>query len=140
MERHEFLRHLHRLVAPRNYLEIGVQKGQSLSLSRVPSIGVDPEFAINRALRCDLHLVRATSDDFFAQRDPIRHLRSGRNPLRNLSRGRPMFDYYRGGTRLGLVFVDGALWQAHSADDSELVPGEEVQVEAVDGLQLTVRR
>ena len=40
----------------------------------------------------------------------------------------------------GLVFVDGALWQAHAADDSELVPGEEVEVEAVDGLQLTVRR
>jgi len=40
----------------------------------------------------------------------------------------------------GLVFVDGALWQAHSADDSELVPGEQVEVEAVDGLQLTVRR
>jgi membrane-bound serine protease (ClpP class) len=40
----------------------------------------------------------------------------------------------------GLVFVDGALWQAHSADESELVPGEEVEVEAVDGLQLTVRR
>jgi membrane-bound serine protease (ClpP class) len=40
----------------------------------------------------------------------------------------------------GLVFVDGALWQAHSADDSDLVPGEEVEVQAVDGLQLTVRR
>ena len=40
----------------------------------------------------------------------------------------------------GLVFVDGALWQAHSADDSELVAGEEVEVQAVDGLQLTVRR
>jgi membrane-bound serine protease (ClpP class) len=40
----------------------------------------------------------------------------------------------------GLVFVDGALWQAHSADDSALVPGEEVEVQAVDGLQLTVRR
>jgi membrane-bound serine protease (ClpP class) len=40
----------------------------------------------------------------------------------------------------GLVFVDGALWQAHTADDSELVPGEQVEVEAVDGLQLTVRR
>ncbi len=38
----------------------------------------------------------------------------------------------------GLVFVDGALWQAHAADDSELVPGEEVRVQAVDGLQLTV--
>ena len=40
----------------------------------------------------------------------------------------------------GLVFVDGALWQAHAADESELVPGEEVEVQAVDGLQLTVRR
>jgi membrane-bound serine protease (ClpP class) len=40
----------------------------------------------------------------------------------------------------GLVFVDGALWQAHAADESELVLGEEVEVQAVDGLQLTVRR
>jgi membrane-bound serine protease (ClpP class) len=40
----------------------------------------------------------------------------------------------------GLVFVDGALWQAHAADDSELVPGEQVEVQSVDGLQLTVRR
>jgi len=29
----------------------------------------------------------------------------------------------------GLVFVDGALWQAHAADDSELVPGEQVKVQ-----------
>jgi len=40
----------------------------------------------------------------------------------------------------GLVFVDGALWQAQAADDSELVTGEKVEVQAVDGLQLTVRR
>jgi membrane-bound serine protease (ClpP class) len=40
----------------------------------------------------------------------------------------------------GLVFVDGALWQAQTADSSELVTGEEVEVQAVDGLQLTVRR
>ena len=40
----------------------------------------------------------------------------------------------------GLVFVDGALWQAHAADESELVPGEEVQVAGVDGLVLTVRK
>jgi membrane-bound serine protease (ClpP class) len=40
----------------------------------------------------------------------------------------------------GLVFLDGALWQAQTADESELVPGEEVEVQAVDGLQLTVRR
>ena len=40
----------------------------------------------------------------------------------------------------GLVFVDGALWQAHAADDSDLVPGEQVEVAAIDGLRLTVRR
>jgi membrane-bound serine protease (ClpP class) len=38
----------------------------------------------------------------------------------------------------GLVFVDGALWQARAADDSELVPGERVRIQAVDGLRLTV--
>ncbi|MBA3475633.1 MAG: nodulation protein NfeD [Actinobacteria bacterium] len=39
-----------------------------------------------------------------------------------------------------LVFVDGELWQAASADGSSLEPGEEVIVEAVDreGLRLTV--
>jgi membrane-bound serine protease (ClpP class) len=40
----------------------------------------------------------------------------------------------------GLVFVDGALWQARTADHSDLVPGEKVEVQAVEGLQLTVRR
>ena len=40
----------------------------------------------------------------------------------------------------GLVFVNGELWQAHAEDDSELVPGEQVEVEAIHGLQLTVRR
>jgi len=40
----------------------------------------------------------------------------------------------------GLVFVNGELWQAHAEDGSELVPGEQVEVEAVEGLRLTVRR
>ncbi len=38
-----------------------------------------------------------------------------------------------------LVFVDGALWKAHTADDSTLVAGDEVEVAAVNGLVLTVR-
>ena len=38
----------------------------------------------------------------------------------------------------GLVFADGALWQARSSDNSELVPGERVRIQAVNGLQLTV--
>jgi membrane-bound serine protease (ClpP class) len=38
----------------------------------------------------------------------------------------------------GQVFVEGELWRAHRADGRALVPGEHVQVEAVDGLELTV--
>jgi membrane-bound serine protease (ClpP class) len=36
------------------------------------------------------------------------------------------------------VFVEGELWRAHRADGRELVPGERVRVERVDGLVLTV--
>ena len=39
-----------------------------------------------------------------------------------------------------LVFVNGELWHAHADDDTDLVPGEEVEVEAVHGLELTVRK
>ena len=39
----------------------------------------------------------------------------------------------------GQVLVGGELWQARRADGSELVPGDHVQVEGVDGLELTVR-
>jgi membrane protein implicated in regulation of membrane protease activity len=38
----------------------------------------------------------------------------------------------------GHVFVKGALWRAHTADDRPLEVGEQVVVEAVDGLTLTV--
>jgi membrane-bound serine protease (ClpP class) len=39
---------------------------------------------------------------------------------------------------IGHVFVKGALWRAHTADDRPLDAGQEVTVEAVDGLTLTV--
>jgi membrane-bound serine protease (ClpP class) len=39
----------------------------------------------------------------------------------------------------GQVFVAGELWRAHRADGGALVPGEHVQVEGMDGLELTVR-
>jgi membrane-bound serine protease (ClpP class) len=41
--------------------------------------------------------------------------------------------------RNGLVFVNGELWQARSAEGEELRPGERVRVESLDGLVLTVR-
>jgi hypothetical protein len=107
MKRHEFLEQLHELARPRNYLEIGVNDGRSLALSRVPSIAIDPAFKITVALDCDLQLVKATSDDFFARRNPIGHLRSSRNPVRNLRRGRAPFARWVGGTILDLAFIDG---------------------------------
>jgi membrane protein implicated in regulation of membrane protease activity len=39
----------------------------------------------------------------------------------------------------GQVLVAGELWRARRADGAELVPGDHVQVESVDGLELTVR-
>ncbi len=107
MKRHEFLRRLHELIRPRNYLEIGVNDGRSLAISRVPSIAVDPAFKVTVPQRLDVHLVKQTSDDFFGRPDPLLHLRSGRNPLRNLRRGRSPFAHYRGGTTLDLAFIDG---------------------------------
>jgi hypothetical protein len=73
VRRHDLLQRLHELLEPRTYLEIGVKAGTSLTLSRTRSIGVDPAFQIRRELLCDLHLVRATSDEFFARRHPLAH-------------------------------------------------------------------
>ncbi|MEU3279006.1 class I SAM-dependent methyltransferase [Streptomyces antibioticus] len=106
MKRHDFLRALHKATANRNYLEIGVNDGRSLRLSRVPSIAVDPAFKVTSELRCDVHLVRATSDDFFARADPLAHLRGGRHPWRNLRRGRHPLGHWRR-TTLDLAFIDG---------------------------------
>jgi hypothetical protein len=107
VDRHDFLRGLHRVTAARNYLEIGVNDGRSLALSAVPSIGIDPAFKVNVGLRGDIHLVKATSDAFFATKDPLGHLKSARNPLKNIRKGRPLFSHYRGGTTLDLAFIDG---------------------------------
>ncbi|GAA1426466.1 hypothetical protein GCM10009616_01070 [Microlunatus lacustris] len=84
--RHDVLRALHRQLQPRTYLEIGVSNGQSLSLARTRSIGVDPAFQIDRPLHCDLHLVRDKSDAFFGRADPLAHF---------------------GGDPLDLAFIDG---------------------------------
>lgn len=71
--RHELLESLHALLQPRTYLEIGVNLGRSLTLSRARTVAVDPFFQIDREIHCDLHLVRATSDEFFARKHPLAH-------------------------------------------------------------------
>ena len=73
MLRHQMLKALHDQLRPRTYLEIGVHIGMSLTLSRAASIGIDPFFKLTREVNCDLHLVRATSDEFFARKHPLAH-------------------------------------------------------------------
>ena len=73
MRRHALLRKLHDLMQPRHYLEIGVRSGLSLSLSRTRSIAVDPFYNVTSELHCDVHLVRSTSDEFFARKHPLAH-------------------------------------------------------------------
>ncbi len=74
MLRHELLQNLHELLKPRTYFEIGVNTGASLALSRAKTVAVDPFYKVVKEIRCDLHLVRATSDEFFARKHPLAHL------------------------------------------------------------------
>jgi hypothetical protein len=73
MTRHELLQGLHEKIRPRTYLEIGIRTGRSMVLSRCRSIGVDPLFKIDNPIHCDVQLIKATSDDFFAGDDPLAH-------------------------------------------------------------------
>jgi hypothetical protein len=74
MKKHQLLAKIHRKLQPRTYFEVGVRSGKSLTLSRVPSVAVDPYYEVTRELLCDVHLVRTTSDEFFARRNPFAHL------------------------------------------------------------------
>jgi len=62
----DFLAGLHERLAPRTYLEIGVEYGHSLALSRCRSIGIDPDAHVGQ-LGPDTSLVSSTSDDYFAE-------------------------------------------------------------------------
>jgi hypothetical protein len=73
MTRHELLEGLHKKIRPRTYLEIGIRTGRSMVLSRCRSIGVDPNFKIDNPIHCDVQLIKATSDDFFARDEPLAH-------------------------------------------------------------------
>lgn len=73
MNRHEFVSNIHVVLDPRTYLEVGVNDGASLTLSKIPSIAIDPAFKVTKEVHCDVELARATSDDFFARENPIAH-------------------------------------------------------------------
>lgn len=92
--RHEFLQLLHGLVQPKVYLEVGVQHGWSLQLSKAEqSIGIDPNPLINWTYNGtpdkQVALFKMTSDEFFR---------------RNLEEGLGA-DAIR--QRIDLAFIDG---------------------------------
>lgn len=66
-----FLAELHRRLAPRAYLEIGIRDGGSLAQARCRSVGIDPAFVITAELNADVALFRTTSDEYFARLDPL---------------------------------------------------------------------
>lgn len=75
MKRHDLLRGLHEVLQPRTYFEIGVREGLSLALSRTSTVAVDPFYRLTQEIHCDVHLVRTTSDEFFARPHPFAHFR-----------------------------------------------------------------
>lgn len=93
MKRHEFLQGLHDVSKNRNYLEIGIRDGRSMALSRVPSIGIDPDYQVTAEIRCDVQLARATSDDFFAREDPMEYLKGSRSLDLSFIDGMHLFEF-----------------------------------------------
>jgi len=59
------LERIHRLLAPRRYLEIGVRHGRSLALAHCPALGIDPVPALTGTLAETTRVLVMTSDDFF---------------------------------------------------------------------------
>jgi hypothetical protein len=78
---YEFLEHVHRAYQPRSYLEIGINTGSSLALSRTRTIAIDPAFEITQEIACDVQVVKATSDEFFARDDGLAHFSNRRIDL-----------------------------------------------------------
>lgn len=64
--KHSLLATMHDLLEPRAYFEIGIDQGQSLTLSNTRTIAVDPAYRITRSIQCDVRTFLQTSDDFFA--------------------------------------------------------------------------
>jgi hypothetical protein len=63
----------HRILAPKTYLEIGVNRGATLRLARCPSIAIDPVFLLDNASIKDKKITmffEITSDEFFARFRP----------------------------------------------------------------------
>jgi predicted O-methyltransferase YrrM len=101
----EVLSFFHQRLSPRGYLEIGVETGATLALSKAQrSVGIDPDFSPLRRekISADCSLFEMKSSDFFAKHE--------RNSV-------------FGNTPLDLVFIDGLHRYAASVTDFAAVEG-----------------
>ena len=89
---HELLAGLHEALSPETYLEIGVAKGQSLSLARAPAIAIDPEPRLKQPVPASIALFEETSDAYFDRPRPLEPL-DGRPPSLALIDGMHLVDY-----------------------------------------------
>lgn len=92
----DVLRRLHELLAPRSYLEIGVETGATLSLAHRAErvIGIDPDHdKLQSALvPPNARVFHETSDAFFAAHDPTQLLGEARLELAFID-GMHLFEY-----------------------------------------------
>jgi tetratricopeptide (TPR) repeat protein len=70
LDKYQLLMRIHQILKPKNYFEIGVQRGRSLFLATCPAIGVDPMPMVSKPLPEQVRVVQATSDWFFAEQAP----------------------------------------------------------------------
>jgi len=65
------LKQFHQWIRPENYVEIGVETGQSMQLAEPPTlcVGVDPEPQISCRFSANTSIISETSNDFFANHD-----------------------------------------------------------------------
>lgn len=65
MDYKTFFKFLHEVREPRNYVEIGIRAGSSLTLAKCLSIGIDPGYRITSEIVQPVKLFKETSDAFF---------------------------------------------------------------------------
>lgn len=73
------LNHLHNVLQPGLYLEVGVDQGRSIAAAQPPThvVGIDPKPHINTPPRAECNLLPIASDDFFASNRASELLSSG---------------------------------------------------------------
>ncbi|MEG5067188.1 tetratricopeptide repeat protein [Microcoleus sp. B3-A4] len=76
----EILRRLHLLIKPKNYVEIGVDRGKSFKLASLStvSIGIDPQPKLQCKIAPSAKIFQMTSDDFFQNHNLLKELQGQR--------------------------------------------------------------